>query len=100
MTTKQDTPDNINVELDKIDNILTSLVDEWQDWLHNGKPGEGAQLIKEAKQAIQQIVTREEIETLQWVLHQLSFDGSEDDVNYLEKRIAELQAQLTQVGDE
>jgi hypothetical protein len=53
---------------------------------------------KEAKRQIQALIEQEikkarideETSTLQWVLNQLSFDGSDQDVKYIENRTKEL----------
>ncbi len=90
----KDTTDELR---EQIGDIFASLVDEWQDWLHNGKPGEGAQLIREAKAQLHKLLVAERIKG-----ELKGFDKAFDSHDYdgLRKYRAELQAQLTQVGDE
>lgn len=40
----------------RIDEILTDLVDNWVDFLHNGTEGDGIKALEEAKSQIMQII--------------------------------------------
>jgi len=82
-----------NLNIDAIDKILTNLVDDWQNWLHNGKPGEGRILLIEAKQAIQQELLKARIDELGKFSNGLQMRHYETDI-YIDDRIADLQAKL------
>ena len=87
-------------DLDELDKILTNLVDEWQTWLHNGKPGEGRMLIIEAKQAIAEYTDRKVIAELErWLTILETVKDGENDKTLListvrrgfQDRLAQLQ---------
>lgn len=103
--------DNQSVELDE---ILTNLVSDWQDWLHNGKPGEGAELIKQSKAQLNQLLIKERIKVWQEIQPPEQYEEyaklmGQEACNicgfnavkfreYIQERIAHLQSQLNKEG--